>query len=93
MDAKSLLKDANEQIKEEYGFSLLDRFLEDEQAPKILRLLTMASMNWGDKDMLLWKAGKILQRRYGYQQVPSQCELECSAGLWALVQKNPELLD
>ena len=87
----SFLQRADAEIQTEYGFSLLDKFIDSDDVPvrDVLRTLVNTSMNYHDVDV--WTIGKHLQREYP-NVIPFKTELECSAGLWKLVRDNPELL-
>ena len=85
-------KRAEAKIEEEYGFSLLDRFLDSEDTPvrEVLGSLVNVAMNFRDEEIDLWVIGKQLQREYGV--IPFKTEYEVAAGLWQYVRDNAELL-
>jgi len=75
-------------IKDEFGVSLKDKFIDQVDKPRvILRSMVNTSMNWKNPQYDLWSIGKTLQRDPKYD-IPYQCELEVSAGLWYLIYKG-----
>jgi hypothetical protein len=74
-----------ETVKEEFGISLRETFLDKVENPKpILRSMVNTAMNWRDGQHDLWKIGKELQREEEYK-IPYRAELEVAAGLWYLI--------
>ena len=75
-------------IKDEFGVSLKDKFIDQVDKPRdILKSMVNTAMNWKNPQYDLWSIGKTLQRDPKYD-IPYQCELEVSAGLWYLIYKG-----
>ena len=85
-----ILKELVKRVKNEFGVSLEEKFIHEVDDPvSILRSMVNTAMNWHNKKYDPWTIGKRLQwdkeRTYN---IPFQCELEVSAGVWYLIYEG-----